>query len=284
MDINNISILSNANIAIKDDELNKINISCITNNMNDNNENEIIVEENYSLNNDIENNLLNNNENIQTANYLNEFDFIDKMILSDYIRKDNSNQRRNTSPNLIYNNINENEIDVVKNKLEKWNYGTVDEKKLLRTKISKFKVCKSILKNIRIKCDKNNGNKERNDKLKKIIDLIKIKSDCDYNYFELLKHCFEIWRNATLSNQKQNKKIGENIIINLDKNKYPMIFEKRCELAKITELKSNNMNIHDSYSIKKFDAIEFEELLKYFRIYLISYFALRLKNISSSDD
>ena len=48
--------------------------------------------------------------------------------------------------------------------------------------------------------------------------------------------------------------------------------------------KSNNMNIHDSYSIKKFDAIEFEELLKYFRIYLISYFALRLKNISSSDD
>ena len=284
MDINNISILSNANIAIKDDELNKINISCITNNMNDNNENEIIVEENYSLNNDIENNLLNNNENIQTANYLNEFDFIDKMISSDYSRKVNSNQRRNTSPNFIYNNINENEIDAVKNKLEKWNYGTVDEKKLLRTKISKFKVFKSILKNIRLKCGNNNENKERNDKLKKIIDLLKIKSDCDYNYFERLKHCFEIWRRATFINQKQNKIIGENIIINLDKNKYPIIFKNRPELAKINELNSNNMNIHDSYSIKKFDTIEFEELLKYFRIYLICYFALRLKNISSSDD
>lgn len=145
-DIYNISVVSNANIAIKDDELNKLNISCISNNISGSKDNEIIVDDYYSLNNDIENNFLNEKEKFKPIKNIISYD-------------NNGNEKYNNNSilkrNLIDNNhIKEIDTNIVKNKLEKFNYSTLDENKLLRTKISRFKTCKSILKNIRIKNDK----------------------------------------------------------------------------------------------------------------------------------
>ena len=72
--------------------------------------------------------------------------------------------------------------------------------------------------------------------------------------------------------------------MNNDINRYPIIIENKYEISKINDKNFNNKNMHDSYSFKKFDSLEFEELLNYFRIYLIRYFAFRLRNIALSDD
>ena len=288
-DIYNISIVSNANIVVKDDNdndgFNKLNISCISNNVDDNKDNEIVVEDNYSLNNDIDNNLLNGKEKIKSTKYLHDIEFINNMISSDNNENDNYNnkinQRRNTNRN---NCIKEKDIKAVKNKLEKWSYGMMDEEKLLRTKIAQFKICKSISKTIRIKNDNKDLEKQKVNTIKKIMDLIKNKISDNYNYFELLKHNFEIWRKNISTNLKRNKEKELNIKMNNDINRYPIIIENKYEISKINDKNFNNKYTHDSYSFKKFDSLEFEELLNYFRIYLIRYFAFRLRNIALSDD
>ena len=283
-DIYNISIVSNANILVKDDNdrFNKLNISCISNNMEEKNNDEIIVEDNYSLNNDIDINLLNGKEKIKSTKYLHDIEFINNMISSDNSENDNYNnkinQKRKTNENDC---IKENDIDVMKNKLEKWNYGMLEEEKLLRTKIAQFKICKSILKNIRIKNDKKCLEKEKVNSIRKIMDLIKNKFSDGY---KLLKHNFEIWRKNISTDLKQNKEKELNTKMNNDINRYPIILENKHEVQKINDKNCNIIYLHDSYSFKKFDSLEFEELLNYFRIYLISYFALRLRNIALSDD
>ena len=267
-DIYNISIASNANIILKDDELNKLNISCISNKINESNDNEIIVDDNYSLNNDIENNLLNDIEKINSTKCIIPFDNnrSDNYMIN-YIQKGNSSSN---------NYIKENDKNNVKNKLEKWNYSTLDENKLLRTKISNFKACKSILKNIRIKNDKKDLEKEKIISIRKIIKSIKNKSN---NYSELLKKNFEMWRKNISINNRQKKEKE----FNYEKKKYPMISENKLEI------KNNNKNFndrkaHDSYSLRKCDSLVFEGLLNKFRNYLIRYFALRMRKIELYDD
>ena len=267
-DIYNISIASNANIILKDDELNELNISCISNKINESNDNEIIVDDNYSLNNDIENNLLNDIEKINSTKCIIPFDNnrSDNYMIN-YIQKGNSSSN---------NYIKENDKNNVKNKLEKWNYSTLDENKLLRTKISNFKACKSILKNIRIKNDKKDLEKEKIISIRKIIKSIKNKSN---KYSELLKKNFEMWRKNISINNRQKKEKE----FNYEKKKYPMISENKLEI------KNNNKNFndrkaHDSYSLRKCDSLVFEGLLNKFRNYLIRYFALRMRKIELYDD
>ena len=268
-DIYNISIASNANIILKDDELNKLNISCISNKINESNDNEIIVDDNYSLNNDIENNLLNDIEKINSTKCIIPFDNnrSDNYMIN-YIQKGNSSSN---------NYIKENDKNNVKNKLEKWNYSTLDENKLLRTKISNFKACKSILKNIRIKNDKKDLEKEKIISIRKIIQSIKSKSN---NYSELLKKNFEMWRKNISINNRQKKEKE----LYYEKKKYPMVSENKLEIKKNNNKNFNDRKAHDLYSLRKCDSLVFEGLLNKFRNYLIRYFALRMRKIELYDD
>ena len=304
---NNYNSLSLGNISKKNNELNIINISSISNKLNENTENEIIVEENYSLNNDIENNLISNNDKIEPVKYMSEIGYIDKMISSNDSEKSGKNnfkQRINTSPNEEVKFIDEEKILGINNnvieetdnnnyvkKLQKWNYGSLDEKKLFRTKISRFKVCKSILKNLGIKINKKEDEKEKDETIKKILDKIEFN-----NNLKLLKKNLHKWKQNILKNNLEknipsSRHSKKNDILNLIKGEE--IREREGEILSNHSRKSNRSKKYNKFSIKhKFDSIydeeidtiAYEEILNDFRLYLISYSIFGIKNNTFSDD
>ena len=305
---NNFNSLSLGNISKKNNELNNINISSISNKLNENIENEIIVEENYSLNNDIENNLINYNDKIEPVKYMSEIDYIDKMISSNDSEKkgnNNFNQRINTSPNEEVKfideekktrknrNMNEetdNNNNYVK-KLEKWNYGSLDEKKLFRTKISRFKVCKSIIKNLGIKMSKRENENEREKKeiIKKILNEIEFN-----NNLKLIKNNLQKWKKNILNLEKDissSRHSKKNEKINLIKGEE--IREKEGDIISNHSRKSKRSKKYNRFCVKhkldsiydeEMDTIAYEEILNDFRLYLISYYVFTINNNTFSDD
>ena len=201
---NKINILCNENISEKDNELNKINISSISNKIIEDNDNEIVVEENYSMNNDIDNILLcYNNNKIETEKYLSEIGYIDKMISPESSEKENSiknsieHRRKSTTYKMDNNNytvpfIKKFNKEKEKNVLTKDKYGSIDENKLFNIKISKHKECKNVLKNIRI--NKSKIEEAKMDKIKHIFDKIKNKYSFTMNSFDLKKYNLHLWR------------------------------------------------------------------------------------------
>ena len=318
---NNIKLLCNENL-LEENELNNINISCISNKLKDNYENEIVIEENYSLNNDVDNMLMNKNYKIETAKYLSDIGYINKMISPEsseneniMINNDNNNKinkrfETTTNFNCDYefkennNNRDKNESDLNEGikkiekshqnyKSKKINLGAFNENNLFKINISKHKICKNILKEIGIK--KEEMTKEKLEKIRNIFLLL----DNESTKRDLLKVNFQKWKhninyikvkNQVLKNRNSKEIININ---NENEKKY-----KELNLAKNSNINSikeseiisyKNPFVLDKnkfYSIleTKANKVFFEERLKKFRLYLINYFTFSLQNKFSSDD
>lgn len=242
------NLICNLDDTTKINELNNINISCITNNLTDNREKEIIVEENYSLNNDIDNDLHSSNNKKENGSseicLSDKIIFLDNKINEKYINTNDNihfNERLNPIRNAInYYNIQEKNIKKQNNKedmnikLEKWKSGTMDEKKLFRIKIEKFKICRSLLKNIDIKKEK--IGKIKIDKIKNLIGIIENRSDDNYNNsLKLLKDNFETWRkNIGQINSRNINHLNANNIENF------IGFEENKNINKLASPENNH--------------------------------------------
>ena len=188
---NDIKFLSNGNLLEENNELNDINISCISNKLKNNYENDVVIEENYSLNNDMDNILMNKNDKIETAKYLSDIGYINKMIspesseneniinnndnsnkISGIINSKKINNYDNELKSTFDNNCDNNKCKLKNNPgsetsmLKQFSSDSFGENKLFKINISKHKICKNILKDIGIKKDK--ITKEKLDKIKNI--------------------------------------------------------------------------------------------------------------------
>ena len=170
--------------------------------------------------------------------------FLDNKINEKYINTNDNihfNERLNPIRNAInYYNIQEKNIKKQNNKedmnikLEKWKSGTMDEKKLFRIKIEKFKICRSLLKNIDIKKEK--IGKIKIDKIKNLIGIIENRSDDNYNNsLKLLKDNFETWRkNIGQINSRNINHLNANNIENF------IGFEENKNINKLASPENNH--------------------------------------------
>ena len=319
---NHIKLISNGNLSEKENEFNNINISCISNKINKNQENEIIIEENYSLNKDIENILINNNEKIETEKYISDMDHINKMISPENSENENflvnENYRINNRENIklsvvdinqpkknkkfdynnnyqLNQNIIKNDKDVETKQLKELDCDSIKKNKLFAIKISRHKICKNILKDIKIKREK--IDKDRILKMKNLFFILENKLNrMNIHYLELIKYNFDRWKQIISKTNIENygfedKPIERVKIINYE------IDNKNNEIISTADL-NRNKSINESEIMKdkksinkyssnfemKIDKNDFTERIKEFRLYLIDYFAFRLKNILYSDD
>ena len=319
---NHIKLISNGNLSEKENEFNNINISCISNKINKNQENEIIIEENYSLNKDIDNILINNNEKIETEKYISDMDHINKMISPENSGNENFlvnenyriNNRENIKLSVVdinqpkknkkfdYNNNYQLNQNIIKNdkddetkQLNGLDCDSIKKNKLFAIKISRHKICKNILKDIKIKREK--IDKDRILKMKNLFFILENKLNrMNIHYLELIKYNFDRWKQIISKTNIENygfedKPIERVKIINNE------IDNKNNEIISISD-KNRNKSINESEIMKdkksinkyssnfemKIDKNDFTERIKEFRLYLIDYFAFRLKNILYSDD
>ena len=315
-----IKLISNDNLSEKDAEFNKINISCISNKENKNQENEIMIEENYSLNNDIDNTLLNNNEKIETEKYLFEIDHINKMISpsssenENFLVNDNHkvDKRENIKltdfdinqpkekKQLEHNNNYQLDKNIIKNdenkektKLKLFDCDSMKKNKLFTIKISRHKICKNILKDIKIKREK--IDKDKILKMKNLLSILENKINrMNFHYSELLKYNFDRWKQIISKANIEYGYLGDKCLV---KNLNDEIFAENNEIIMALNYnrnKSINKNevMEDKNSLNKYyynfdikvDKNNFIERIKDFRLHLIEYFAFRLKNALNYDD
>ena len=318
--INHIKLISNGNLSEKDAEFNKINISCISNKENKNQENEIMIEENYSLNKDIDNTLLNNNEKIETEKYLFEIEHINKMISpsnsenENFLMNDNHkvDKRENIKlsdfdinqpkekKQIEYNNNYQLDKNIIKNdeskertKLKLFDCDSMKKNKLFTIKISRHKICKNILKDIKIKREK--IDKDKILKMKNLLSILENKINrMNFHYSELLKYNFDRWKQIISKANVEYDDLRDKCLV---KNLNDEIIAENNEIIMALNYnrnKSINKNevMEDINSLNKYyynfgikvDKNDFIERIKNFRLHLIEYFAFRLKNALNYDD
>ena len=318
--INHIKLISNGNLSEKDAEFNKINISCISNKENKNQENEIMIEENYSLNKDIDNTLLNNNEKIETEKYLFEIEHINKMISpsnsenENFLMNDNHkvDKRENIKlsdfdinqpkekKQIEYNNNYQLDKNIIKNdeskertKLKLFDCDSMKKNKLFTIKISRHKICKNILKDIKIKREK--IDKDKILKMKNLLSILENKINrMNFHYSELLKYNFDRWKQIISKANVEYDDLRDKCLV---KNLNDEIIAENNEIIMALNYnrnKSINKNevMEDINSLNKYyynfgikvDKNDFIERIKDFRLHLIEYFAFRLKNALNYDD
>ena len=271
--------LLKGNISENDKELNEINISCFSNKINENNKNGIGIGDNYSLNNEIDNILIDNNyEKIEEEKYLNEINYIDKMLSSE--NSENENIIRNTKNNKIVQRRNTTQIDS-----DCYNYQINEEIKNCNrnsqsNKLERFK--KSSLgkhKLFRIKMEK----------IRKIIYSTNNKWNKEINCLDLLKYHFLTWKQNIQKLNFKDKIFNRNLLNNKTKkikvgnikSLNNLVIEPKKVKREIIQL--FNKNSVDN-SRRKINKTEFEDRLKDFRLNLINYFVLRIKKLSFSDN
>jgi len=317
---NHIKLISNGNLSEKDAEFNKINISCISNKENKNQENEIMIEENYSLNKDIDNTLLNNNEKIETEKYLFEIEHINKMISpsssenENFLMNDNHKVDKRENIKLSdfdinqpkekkqheYNHNYQLDKNIIKNdenkettKLKLFDCDSLKKNKLFTIKISRHKICKNILKDIKIKREK--IDKDKILKMKNLFSILENKINrMNIHYSELLKYNFDRWKQIISKANIEYCDLGDKCLV---KNFNDENFARNNEIIMALNYnrnKSINKNevMEDKNSLNKYyynfdikvDKNDFIERIKDFRLHLIEYFAFRLKNALNYDD
>ena len=271
--------LLKGNISENDKELNEINISCFSNKINENNKNGIGIGDNYSLNNEIDNILIDNNyEKIEEEKYLNEINYIDKMLSSE--NSENENIIRNTKNNKIIQRRNTTQIDS-----DCYNYQINEEIKNCNrnsqsNKLERFK--KSSLgkhKLFRIKMEK----------IRKIIYSTNNKWNKEINCLDLLKYHFLTWKQNIQKLNFKDKIFNRNLLNNKTKkikvgnikSLNNLVIEPKKVKKEIIQL--FNKNSVDN-SRRKINKTEFEDRLKDFRLNLINYFVFRIKKLSFSDN